>query len=147
MERSKMRGQNWYVALLIGIMCVIRFGLSAIGYIDPPWLMGQLGISTDTNLQMPYIIRVWAIRDIVLAVLVATANKNTVRTLLWACVVIDITDIVSAQFSSAAGLFSISETWSLQLTAIIALIPELIAISLLNPHQPQTQLPTQEKQV
>ncbi len=142
-----MRGQNWYVACLIGFMCVIRFSLSAIGYLDPPWLMSQLGISIDTNLQMPYMIRVWAIRDIVIALLVATANKNTVRTFLLACIAIDIIDIVSAQLSGAAGLFSAAETWSLKLTAIIALVPELIAISLLNIHQPQEHLPTQEKQV
>lgn len=139
-----MRGQNWYIACLIGLMCVIRFSLSAIGYLDPPWLMSQLGISIETNLQMPYIIRVWAIRDIILALLVATANKNIVRTLLLACIAIDIFDTVSAQLSNASGLFSTSETWSLQLTAIIALVPELIAVILLNILQPQEQAQEQQ---
>ncbi|MCL1492038.1 MAG: hypothetical protein M1G31_14995 [Pseudanabaena sp. Salubria-1] len=59
-----MRNQVWYVATLIGIMCLIRFGLSAIGYVDPHWLMQQLGAPLEANLQMPYIIRVWAIRDL-----------------------------------------------------------------------------------
>lgn len=141
-----MRVQIWYITFLIGIMCIIRFSLSAIGYIDPYWLMSQLGISIDSNIQMPYIIRVWAIRDIVLAVLVAIANKNIVRTLLFACVVIDITDIVSAQLSSAAGLFSASETWSLKFTAIVVLVPEIVALTLLTIHKPQEQASVQKKQ-
>jgi hypothetical protein len=123
-----MRGQSWYVALLIGLMCLIRFSLSVVGYADPQWLMGQLSIPVDSNIQMPYIIRVWAIRDIVLAVVVANANRSTVKTLLLACIAIDVTDIISAHLSGAAGLFNISETWSLKLTAIAALAPELIAL-------------------
>jgi hypothetical protein len=126
-----MRGQSWYIALLIGLMCSIRFSLSAVGYIDPLWLMAQLNIPIDLNIQMPYIIRVWAIRDIVLAIIVAIADRSTVRTLLLACIAIDITDIGSAYLSGVAGLFDASETRSLQLTAIAALVPETIALVLL----------------
>lgn len=126
-----MRGQSWYIALLIGLMCVIRFSLSAVGYIDPQWLMAQLNIPIDSNIQMPYIIRVWAIRDIVLAIVVAIADRSTVRTLLLACIAIDATDVGSAHLSGVAGLFDASETRSLQLTAIAALIPEIIALALL----------------
>ncbi len=133
-----MRDQRWYIALLIGLMCLIRFSLSAIGYADPLWLMQQLNIPSDANLQMPYIIRVWAVRDIVLAVLVALADKQSVKPLLLACMAIDTTDILSAHLSSAAGLFSPSETWSLQLTAIAALVPELIAWVLLVIPKPET---------
>lgn len=132
-----MRNQIWYVAVLIGLMCIVRFILSAIGYADPHWLMEQLGIPTVSNLQMPYIIRVWAIRDIVLAILVVFANKNTVKTLLFACIIIDSTDILSAHLSGMAGLFNATQTWSLKLTAIAALIPELAALVLLS--FPQTQ--------
>ncbi|WP_373541284.1 hypothetical protein [Chamaesiphon sp.] len=126
-----MRGQNWYIALLIGSMCLIRFSLSAVGYVDPLWLMVQLHIPIDSNIQMPYIIRVWAIRDIVLAIIVAVADCQTVRTLLLACIAIDITDVGSAHLSGVSGLFDASETRSLQLTAIAALIPEIIALALL----------------
>ena len=125
-----MRGQIWYVAFLIGLMCILRFSLSAVGYANPYWLMEQLSIPIDSNVQMPYVIRVWAIRDIVLAVFVACANKNTVKTFLLACVAIDVTDILSAHLSGAAGLFNTAETWSLKLTAISALVPELIALVL-----------------
>lgn len=127
-----MRDQRWYIALLIGLMCLIRFSLSAVGYADPLWLMEQLSIPIDSNIQMPYIIRVWAIRDIVLAVIVAFANRSTVQTLLLACVAIDATDIISAHLSGVAGLFNASETWSLKLTAIAALVPELMALVLLT---------------
>jgi hypothetical protein len=127
-----MRDQRWYIALLIGLMCLIRFSLSAVGYADPLWLMEQFSIPIDSNIQMPYIIRVWAIRDIVLAVIVAFANRSTVQTLLLACVAIDATDIMSAHLSGVAGLFNASETWSLKLTAIAALVPELMALVLLT---------------
>lgn len=126
-----MRNQTWYVALLIGLMCILRFSLSAVGYVDPHWLMEQLNIPIDSNLQMPYVIRVWAIRDIIIAVIVAFADKNTVKTLLLACIAIDFTDILSAHLSGMAGLFNTSETWSLKLTAIAALVPEIMALLLL----------------
>lgn len=142
-----MRGQSWYVALLIGLMCLIRFSLSAVGYADPQWLMGQLGIPIDSNIQMPYIVRVWAIRDIVLAVVVAAANRITVKTLLLACIAIDVTDIVSAHLSGVAGLFNIAETWSLKLTAIAALVPELIALVLLIVHKADQQIGVEKQRV
>jgi hypothetical protein len=126
-----MRSQNWSVALLIGLMCLIRFSLAAVGYVDPLWLMAQLNIPIDANIQMPYIIRVWAIRDIVLAILVVIADRQTVMTLLLACIAIDTTDVISAHLGGAAGLFNTSDTRSLQLTAIAALIPETIALVLL----------------
>jgi hypothetical protein len=126
-----MRGQSWYIVLLIGLMCLVRFSMSAVGYVDPPWLMAQLNISIDANIQMPYIIRVWAIRDIVLAAMVAIADRRTVKSLLLACIVIDATDVGSAHLGGVAGLFNAAETQTLQLAAIAALIPETIALSLL----------------
>ncbi|NJK66863.1 MAG: hypothetical protein HC849_31500 [Oscillatoriales cyanobacterium RU_3_3] len=142
-----MRGQAWYIAFLIGLMCIIRFGLSVIGYADPHWLMEQLSIPVTSNVQMPYIVRVWAIRDIVIAVLVASANRSTVKTLLLACIAIDITDIVSAHLSGMEGLFNAGETWSLKLTAIAALVPELIALALLTVRSTQEQIGVEKKQV
>lgn len=126
-----MRVQSWYIALLIGLMCIVRFSMSAVGYIDPLWLMTQLHVSIDANIQMPYIIRVWAIRDIVLAILVAIADRQTVRALLLACIAIDTTDVISAHLSGVAGLFNAADTQSLQFLAIAALIPEMIALALL----------------
>jgi hypothetical protein len=126
-----MRGQVWYVAFLIGFMCLWRFGLAAYGYAEPVMLMEQLAVPQASNLQMPYIIRVWAIRDIVLAVLVAAANQSTIKTLLVACIAIDLTDILSAYLSKVSGLFNAADTFSLQITVIGALIPEVIALMLI----------------
>jgi hypothetical protein len=128
-----MRNQIWYVALPIGLMCLIRFSLSAFGYAAPNWFMEEIGISLSSNPQMPYAIRAWAIRDVVIAAIVALADKNNVKLLLVGCVAIDFTDIVSAYLSGIAGLFGAADGWLMKLTstAIIALILELSALVLL----------------
>lgn len=129
-----MRGQTWYISLLIGLMCLIRFSLSAFGYAAPNWFMEEIGISLSSNPQMPYAIRAWAIRDITIAVFVALADRNVVKLLLVGCVVIDCTDIVSAYLSGRAGLFGTADGWLLKLTstAIAALLLELGALALLS---------------
>ncbi|MGL5834266.1 MAG: hypothetical protein ACRC1Z_13680 [Waterburya sp.] len=129
-----MRNQVWYVALLIGLMCLIRFGLSIFGYAAPDLFMAETGISLSANLQMPYAIRAWAIRDMVLALLVMLAEKTQVKVLLIACVVIDSTDIISAYLSVRNGLFNNSDVGLIQLTstAIAALILELVAIAFIS---------------
>jgi preprotein translocase subunit SecG len=142
-----MKDQRWYVALLIGLMCLIRFSMGVAGYADPPWLMEQLHIPADLNIHMPYVARVWAIRDIALAVMVAFANKNSVKTLLLACIVIDTSDVLSAHLSGMAGLFSASETWLLKLTAIAALIPEVAALVLITIRKTEGQVDSEKKQV
>lgn len=127
-----MRNQLWYVAVLVGLMCLIRFGMAAAGYLEPIWLMEQLGAAPESNLQMPYIIRVWAIRDMVVAVLVIFSGNATIRPLLLACIAIDSTDILSAHLSGAAGLFNAADTWNLKLTAIPALVLEVLALALIS---------------
>ncbi len=143
-----MRNQSWYVALLIGLMCLIRFSLSAIGYVNPPWFMEELGISLSSNPQMPYTIRAWAIRDIVLSVLVALANRTTVKMLLIGCVAIDTTDIVSAYLSGMAGLFGEEDGWLLKLTstAVAALVLEFGALLFLTIHKAQKDDVSENKQ-
>lgn len=135
-----MRNQVWYIALLIGLMCLIRFGLSALGYAAPQWFMEEVGISLSSNPQMPYAIRAWAIRDIVISILVVLADRDTVKMLLIACIVIDLTDIVSAYLGGVAGLFGTADGWLLKLTstAIAALLLELSAIALLFRQRPKT---------
>ncbi|WP_204150311.1 hypothetical protein [Leptolyngbya sp. CCY15150] len=128
-----MRGQHWYIALLIGLMCIIRFSLSAFGYANPPWFMEEVGISLSANPQMPYAIRAWAIRDMVLSLLVIVADKTAIKLLLAGCIVIDFTDIISAYLSGVAGLFGVEDGWLLKLTstAIAALLLELSALIVL----------------
>jgi hypothetical protein len=134
-----MRNQIWYIALPIGLMCLIRFSLSVFGYAAPNWFMEEIGISLSSNPQMPYAIRAWAIRDVVIAVIVALADKNNVKLLLVGCVAIDFTDIVSAYLSGVAGLFGTADGWLLKLTstAIAALLLELGALVLLSIHKKQ----------
>jgi hypothetical protein len=133
----RMRNQVWYVALLIGLMCLIRFGLSIFGYATPHMFMAETGISLSSNPQMPYAIRAWAIRDMVLALLVVLADKTQVKILLIACVVIDSTDILSAYLSVKNGLFNTADVGLIQLTstAIAALILELVTIALLSKNE------------
>lgn len=126
-----MRGQVWYLAILIAAMCAVRGGLAAYGYVEPVALMESLGVPTASNIQMPYIIRVWAIRDIVLALLVVLATPKTIKPLLIACIAIDLTDILSAHLGGIGGLFDPTDTWHLKLTAIAALVPECIALAVI----------------
>jgi hypothetical protein len=53
--------------MLLALMCLVRFGLAAFGYAAPEALMAELGAPITANPQMPYIVRVWAVRDMVLA--------------------------------------------------------------------------------
>ncbi|MGG6264475.1 hypothetical protein ACQ4M3_16580 [Leptolyngbya sp. AN03gr2] len=128
-----MRDQTWYIAVLIGLMCVIRFSLSAFGYLNPPVFMEEIGLSLSANPQMPYAIRAWAIRDMVLSMLVVFADKTAIKLLLAGCIAIDSTDIVSAYLSGTAGLFGSADGWLLKLTstAIAALLLECAALILL----------------
>jgi hypothetical protein len=128
-----MRDQTWYIAILIGLMCMIRFSLSAFGYLNPPMFMEEIGLSLSANPQMPYAIRAWAIRDMVLSVLVIFADKTTVKLLLAGCIAIDSIDIVSAYLSGVSGLFGSTDGWLLKLTAtaIAALLLECAALMLL----------------
>jgi hypothetical protein len=99
--------------------------------------MGSLGVPPESNTQAPYIVRVWAIRDIVLALLVVLATPKTIKPLLIACIVIDLTDVLSAHLSGASGLFNAADTWSLKLTAIAALVPECLALAILFWRKPR----------
>jgi hypothetical protein len=127
-----MRGQPATIFILLAIMCLVRFGLAAFGYAAPEALMAELGAPPDANPQMPYIVRVWAVRDMVLALLVLAARPAWLQPLLIACIAIDATDIASAWLSGRAGLFDAAETLGLMTTAIAALVPETLALLLLR---------------
>lgn len=126
-----MRSQPRLIATLIGIMCLIRFGLGAAGYAEPIWLMGELGAPLADNQQMPYVVRVWAIRDMVLAVLVAAATPLYIVPLLFGCIVIDTFDVLSALLSYLDGLYNAHDAIALTSTALLALVPESIALALI----------------
>ncbi len=126
-----MRGQPLAIAVLIGIMCVGRLAFAAVGYANPTGLMEYFGYLGATNLQTQYIIRLWAIRDMVLSVLVVLSPGSTIKALLWACIVVDATDFLSTQISRTDGLFNAASTWSLTLAIFVALVPEVAALALI----------------
>lgn len=126
-----MRGQSKTVAVLILIMCLLRLGLGLIGYLNPVFLINEFGADPSINIKMSYIIRVWAIRDIVLAVIIISATPKYILPLLIGCFVIDSFDILSAMLNYFSTDTSVSDTIGLVSTAIAALIPETLAVLLI----------------
>ncbi|MEY2884651.1 MAG: hypothetical protein RL490_2375 [Pseudomonadota bacterium] len=131
-----MRCQPALIAGLILVMVLVRFGLAAFGYAAPEALMAELGAPAAANPQMPYIVRVWAVRDMVLALLVLLARPATLTPLLMACIAIDATEFMSAVLAGRSGLFDAPDTFGLMTTAIAALVPETLALTLLRRCKP-----------
>ena len=127
-----MRGQPLVIVILIVIACAVRFGLAVLGYAVPEVTLEALGAPVADNPQAPYVVRVWAVRDMVLAVLLLAARPAMLVPLLIGCIVIDATDIVSALLSGRAGQFSHDQTLGLVMTAVAALLPESIALALIR---------------
>ncbi len=126
-----MRGQPAIIALLLALMCLVRFGLAAFAYAAPEALMAELGAPLAANPQMSYVVRVWAVRDMVIALLVLLARPAWLLPLLIGCIAIDCTDILSAWLSGRAGQFSPKDTMGLMGTAVAALVPETLALLLM----------------
>ena len=130
-----MRDQPLLTKLLILAMCLVRFALAAYAWVDPPSLLAGLGAPPEANPQAPYIVRVWAIRDMVLAVLVIAARPQAIVPLLLGCIVIDSSDLLSAWLGDQAGLFARPDTIALSATAVAALGPEIVALGLIHRRQ------------
>jgi hypothetical protein len=125
--------------ILILVMCLVRFGLAVIAYINPEFLMAELGFPSDTNTQASYLARVWAIRDIVISALVIyflIKDKKVLIAMIIACIAIDLTDIISAHLGFVDGIFNQKDSWNLKLTAIYALIPEILGFVFLRLSKP-----------
>lgn len=132
-----MRGQTKLIFTLILIMCLLRLGLGLVGYLNPVFLIKEFGADPILNSKMSYVIRVWAIRDIVLAVIVIFSKPNYILPLLIGCIAIDSFDILSAILNYFSTTTTIFDTLSLVSTAIVALIPESIALLLIFKNQKQ----------
>lgn len=113
-------------------MCLVRGCLSAAAYLAPTFVMAQLGALPGLNPQMPYVVRVWAVRDLVLTALVLRLRGAPRTALLVACVAVDCTDVVSALLAWTSGAFSADQSIGLALTAFAALVPEALALVLLR---------------
>lgn len=133
-----MRGQPAIISLLLAVMCLVRFGLSAFAYAAPEAMMAELGAPVAANLQASYIVRVWAVRDMVIALLVLFARPAWLPALLIGCIAIDCTDILSAGLSGRAGQFNPADTLGLMGTAVAALVPETLALLLQRRRSSQT---------
>lgn len=120
------------IAACVGLMCVVRGGLAAAAYLAPTFIMEQLGAAPEMNPQMPYVVRVWAVRDLVLTVLVLRLQGAQRATLLLACVAVDCTDVLSAALAGLSGAHSAAQSVNLSLTAFAALVPEVVALALLR---------------
>lgn len=119
------------LAFCVAVMCLVRSGLAAVAYIAPEWTMQMLGAPPAENLRMPYVVRVWAIRDLTIAGLVVHLRRTHLRTLLVACVVVDATDVLSAALAYASGAYDSATAVGLVMTAVAALVPELAALGIL----------------
>ncbi len=113
-------------------MCFLRIGLGMTGYLFPEFLIKEFGADPELNSKMSYIIRVWAIRDIVIGVLVIFSKPRYIIALLIDCFCIDSFDILSAILNHLSTNTSLSDTAGLIFTAVVALIPESLAIFLIN---------------
>jgi hypothetical protein len=136
-----MRGQPAIIIALLALMCAVRFGLAAFAYAAPEAMMAELGAPVAANLQAPYIVRVWAVRDMVIALLVLFARPSWLPALLIGCIAIDFTDILSAWLSGRAGQFDQADTIGLMGTAVAALAPETLALLLLRRRERSTVKP------
>jgi len=126
-----MRAQVWYVAALIGLMCVGRIGFAVWGYVDPPFLLTVLGATPDLNLHGSVLLRAWAVRDVLVGWLTLVSRPNTIKPMLWACIFVDAGDVLSSILGGSAGLFSPEQVWFLVGFIGLALVPETIALLLI----------------
>lgn len=113
-------------------MCLVRGGLAAAAYLAPTVVMEHLGAAPELNPQMPYVVRVWAVRDLVLTALVLRLRGAPRTALLLACVAVDCTDVLSALLAWRSAAHSADQTVGLTLTALAALVPEAVALALLR---------------
>jgi len=116
-----MRGQPTLIAVLIAVACLVRFALGAVGYVEPMWLLGLDQVPGMDS--VPYFVRIYAIRDIVLAVLLLSATSAYVTPLLIGCIVVDGGDFLAAILAGGSGAATSGET-----VALVGLSTALITI-------------------
>ncbi len=126
-----MYGYSRAVVVLLLLMCVARAGIAGFGYLAPQTALEMYGLPGEAG-PIEYLARVWGIRDVVLAVLVATAGRSYLKPLILACIVIELSDALSAWLGYADGYFTYEHLIGQLLTVGVALVPESIAIVLIR---------------
>eukprot|EP00808_Paulinella_micropora_P029156 g63442.t1 len=118
--------------VLVGFMLLVRIGTALVAYLAPETLMACFGAPPDKNPHMPYIVRVFGIRDLVLGGLVIALYESHLHVMLYACMIIDSFDVLSALLSSRNGSYDSEATVGLVMVALAALVPEGLALGLLQ---------------
>jgi len=125
-----MRGQPTLIAVLIGVACLVRFSLGAVAYLAPMWLLGLDPVAGTES--VPYFVRIYAVRDIVLAVLLGSATPNYVAPLLIGCIVVDGGDLLAGILAGASGAATSGETVALVGLAAAFVTIQVIALHLIR---------------
>lgn len=120
------------VMILVGVMCLIRILMGGYAYFNPELLMEEWGDITNTMSQMPYMVRVWGIRDVVIGIWILLSPKKTIAMMLIGCAVIDGSDVLAAFLNYAAGATTAENTITLIGVALSCFIPETIALAVLK---------------
>jgi hypothetical protein len=126
-----MYGYGKLVVALVLAMCLVRGGLAGWFYLFPAAAFEAFGTPQAADSVANYLVRVWGGRDVVIAVLVATASRSYLKPLLVACVAIDSSDFLAATLAHSAGIFSTDQLLAQYATVLAALVPETIALALI----------------
>jgi hypothetical protein len=119
------------IALLL-FMILARGGLGAFSYIAPEAAFSAFQLNHDPSSPIVYFVRLWAGRDVVLAILVLVTAKEHLKTLIKAYICIELLDILGAYLGMQAGFFSLDDFLVQVVTVLAALIPESIALYLIK---------------
>lgn len=115
--------------LLMNGSLAARGLLGAAAYLAPTTTARSLGINPTDNPALPYLARVFGARDIVLAILGATATGQARRNLVLAMAAIDTFDITSALLGRRGRYLTTPAATALAAVAVLALVPELIELN------------------
>jgi hypothetical protein len=126
-----MFGYGRVVGALLAVMCLARFLIAAASYFFPETTLALYDLPAAGKTPLVYFIQVWAVRDMVLAVLVAFAARDHLLPLVSACIVIEVSDAVSALRGYHLGIFQSDDLMAQLVTVGVAFIPEFIAVCLI----------------
>ncbi len=127
------------VIILIVVVAALRGLLALAGFFAPQFVMRELGAPPELNPHMPYVVRVWAIRDIVLAGFLMSERHRRAVVALLLVAIIDAVDVISAGLAALEGPYDAPTALGLAGVAIAFLIPELVAIAWIRSAQRDDQ--------
>lgn len=116
---------------LILTMCLVRGGLAAWCYLSPTAAFDGFGMTQEPTSVANYLVRVWAGRDVVIALLVLTARAVYLKRLLIGCIAIECSDFAAATLAHTSGIFTMDQLMAQYATIIAAFVPEAIALALI----------------